>query len=55
MEPGLAPDADSLRERLLWRRPLRPAAVLSDALDAVLRESEWLGVTGRGALSAPGP
>ncbi|MEO6999082.1 MAG: helicase-associated domain-containing protein [Terracoccus sp.] len=54
LEPGVAPDAGSLRERLLWRRPLRPASVLSDALDAVLREAEWLGVTGRGALSAPG-
>ncbi|OFE14981.1 hypothetical protein BA895_07495 [Humibacillus sp. DSM 29435] len=54
LEAGLSPDAESLRERLLWRRPLRPASVLSDALDAVLREAEWLGVTGRGALSAPG-
>lgn len=51
---GSAPDPTALRERLRWRRPLRPAAVLSEALEAVLREAEWLGVTGRGALSAAG-
>lgn len=51
---GEAPETESVRERMLWRRPLRPAAVLTEALDAVLREAEWLGVTGRGALSAPG-
>ncbi len=37
-----------------WRRPKRPAGKLSEAIDAVLREAEWLGVTGRGAISAPG-
>jgi hypothetical protein len=51
---GAAPDAEGLRERLLWRRPLRPAAVLAEAVEAVLREAEWLGVTGRGALSTAG-
>jgi hypothetical protein len=51
---GAAPDADELRERLLWRRPLRPAAVLAEAVEAVLREAEWLGVTGRGSLSRAG-
>lgn len=54
LEPGTAPDAESLLERLLWRRPLRPAAVLGEAVAAVLREAEWLGVTGRGALSSAG-
>ncbi len=54
LDAGSAPDTASLRERLLWRRPLRPDAVLSEALEAVLREAEWLGVTGRGALSTPG-
>ena len=54
LEPGTAADPHSIRERLGWRRPLRPAGPLSDAIDAVLREAEWLGVTGRGAISSPG-
>ncbi len=54
LPPGTAPEADSLLERLLWRRPLRPAGVLGEAVTAVLREAEWLGVTGRGALSSAG-
>lgn len=54
LEPGSAPDHTSLRERLAWRRPNRSAAVLDEAVEAVLRESEWLGVTGRGALSEAG-
>lgn len=51
---GHAPTADDLRELLLWRRPLRPAGPLADAVEGVLRQAEWLGVTGRGALSSPG-
>ncbi|MEO7751879.1 MAG: helicase-associated domain-containing protein [Terracoccus sp.] len=54
LDDGSAPDPRSLEERLLWRRPLRSSAVLGDAVAAVLREAEWLGVTGRGALSAAG-
>src|SRR6478736_2822115 len=54
LEPGSAPDRGSLRERLAWRRPNRSAAVLDDAVEAVLREADWLGVTGRGALSDAG-
>ncbi|GAB3054661.1 helicase-associated domain-containing protein [Intrasporangium mesophilum] len=54
LETGHAPTVDSLRERLAWRRPNRPTDVLDEAVDAVLREAEWLGVTGRGALSSPG-
>src|SRR6478736_1129710 len=54
LEPGHAADHTSLRERLAWRRPNRSAAVLDEAVEAVLRESEWLGVTGRGALSDAG-
>jgi hypothetical protein len=54
LEPGSAPDHASLRERLAWRRPNRSAAVLDEAVEAVLREAEWLGVTGRGALSDAG-
>lgn len=51
---GTSVEVESLRERLLWRRPLRPAAVVADAVAAVLREAEWVGVTGRGALSTAG-
>lgn len=54
LEPGSAADHASLRERLAWRRPNRSAAVLDEAVEAVLRECEWLGVTGRGALSDAG-
>src|SRR6476660_8370433 len=54
LEPGSAADHASLRQRLAWRRPNRSAAVLDEAVEAVLRESEWLGVTGRGALSEAG-
>ncbi len=54
LQPGHAPSTESLVERLLWRRPLRNARLLSEAASAVLREAEWLGVTGRGALSSAG-
>ena len=54
LPPGSAPTAEDVTRRLLWRRPLRSGAVLGDAVAAVLREAEWLGITGRGALSAAG-
>jgi hypothetical protein len=54
LQPGSAADHASLRERLAWRRPNRSAAVLDEAVEAVLREAEWLGVTGRGAMSEAG-
>ncbi len=54
LAPGVAADHEAIRERLLWRRPLRSPDVLADAIRAVLAEAEWLGVTGRGALSSPG-
>jgi hypothetical protein len=54
LEQGSAPDRGSLRERLAWRRPNRSAAVLDEAVEAILREADWLGVTGRGALSEAG-
>ncbi|AXG12516.1 helicase-associated domain-containing protein [Intrasporangium calvum] len=53
LEPGMAADGTSIRERLHWRRPLRTATLLDGGIDGVLREAEWLGVTGRGALSSP--
>jgi hypothetical protein len=54
LETGSAPAPESLRQRLAWRRPNRSAGVLDEAVDAVLREAEWLGITGRGALSQAG-
>jgi hypothetical protein len=51
---GQAPDADSLAARLRWRRPMRRAEIIVAVTDAVLREAEWLGITGRGALSSAG-
>ena len=52
--PGDVATSDSLLARLRWRRPMRNPARLGDALTAVLREAEWLGVTGRGGLSTAG-
>lgn len=51
---GDAASADDVRHRLLWRQPLRPHEPLAETVAAVLREAEWLGVTGRGALSSAG-
>lgn len=56
---GAAPDTDSLLARLYWERPSRSVRPAPDELRArlarwTLSESELLGVTGRGALSAQG-
>ncbi|MGW3915032.1 helicase-associated domain-containing protein [Streptomyces sp. NPDC005070] len=56
---GASPDADSLLARLYWERPSRSARPSPDDLRArlarwTLSETELLGVTGRGALSAQG-
>lgn len=49
---ALAPDAASVVEVLTWHTPrsVPPAS----AVDGLLAEAGWLGVTGAGALSAPG-
>lgn len=39
---------------LHWQRPLRLPSGAPTRVDGVLREAAWLGVTGRGVLSAPG-
>jgi len=51
---GQAPDLDTLADRICWRRPLRRAEIIEAVTAAVLREAEWLGITGRGALSTAG-
>jgi hypothetical protein len=54
LAPGEVATSESLLGRLRWRRPLRNPARLGEAMAAVLREAEWLGVTGRGGLSTAG-
>lgn len=54
LPPGIASTPASVIERLGWRRPLRNPRVLQTAAVAVLREAEWLGVTGRSGLSTAG-
>ena len=51
---GVAPSADSLAAAVRWHRPRRVPASLDTVVAAVLREAEWLGVTGRGAVSTAG-
>jgi hypothetical protein len=51
---GQAPDRASLEQRIRWRRPMRRGEIIGAVTAAVLREAEWLGITGRGALSTAG-
>ena len=51
---GQAPDLAGLSERIRWRRPMRRGEIIDTVTAAVLREAEWLGITGRGALSNAG-
>ena len=49
---GVAPDWNSFKEVLSWRAPVRRNSSLQDELaEWTLREAEWLGITGQGALS----
>jgi hypothetical protein len=54
LPPGQAPDAGTLGERLAWRAPRRPEGLTRQLTEWTLREAAWLGVTGLGALAAPG-
>ncbi len=51
---GQAADLASLEKRIRWRRPMRRGEIIAAVTAAVLREAEWLGITGRGALSTAG-
>ncbi|MFE1012279.1 helicase-associated domain-containing protein [Streptomyces sp. NPDC058794] len=56
---GASPDEESVLARLRWERPLRGPQQRDDDLRGrlarwTLSEAELLGVTGRGALAAPG-
>ena len=50
--PGVAPEWSSFKELLLWRAPVRRNSSLQEELaEWTLREAEWLGITGQGAIS----
>ncbi len=49
-----APTAESLVARLRWHAPRRSPHLRDDLVGWTLREAEALGVTGRGAMPAPG-
>jgi hypothetical protein len=53
--PGVAPDWNSFKSVLDWRAPVRRSSSLQDELaEWTLREAEWLGITGQGAISKYG-
>ena len=50
--PEIAPEWSSFKELLLWRAPVRRNSSLQEELaEWTLREAEWLGITGQGAIS----
>jgi hypothetical protein len=50
--PSMAPEWNSFKDVLLWRAPVRRNSSLQEELaEWTLREAEWLGITGQGALS----
>ena len=52
---GIAPDWKSFKSLLDWRAPVRRNSSLQDELGQwALREAEWLGLTGQGAISKYG-
>lgn len=52
---SLAPDNKSFNELLSWRAPIRRNSSLQEELTTwTLREAEWLGITGQGAISKYG-
>jgi hypothetical protein len=49
---SVAPDWNSFKEVLSWRAPARRNSSLQEELaEWTLREAEWLGITGQGAIS----
>ena len=52
---ALAPDMKAFHELLAWRAPVRRNSSLQEELATwSLREAEWLGITGQGAISTYG-
>lgn len=53
--PGVSPEWNSFKSVIDWRAPLRRNSSLQDELaEWTLREAEWLGITGQGAISKYG-
>ncbi|HUK67988.1 MAG TPA: helicase-associated domain-containing protein [Streptosporangiaceae bacterium] len=52
--PGTSVSTDAMLRRLTWLSPRRPAALQAMLAETALREAAVLGLTGRGALAAPG-
>jgi Helicase conserved C-terminal domain len=53
--PSLAPDAAAFNALMTWRAPARRNSSSQEELSAwSLREAEWLGITGQGAISKYG-
>jgi hypothetical protein len=52
LPPGVATTADSVHERLRWQRPRHGGRLRRHLVAWTLREAEFLGVTGRGALAS---
>ena len=53
--PGIAPESLSFSEVLSWRAPVRRNSSLQEELASwTLREAEWLGISGQGAISKYG-
>jgi hypothetical protein len=49
---GIAPEWNSFKSVLTWRAPVRRNSSLQEELaEWTLREAEWLGITGQGAMS----
>ncbi|GAA1014440.1 hypothetical protein Aple_079340 [Acrocarpospora pleiomorpha] len=53
-EPGLAPSAESVLDRLAWEQPRRRGGFRTEFTEFTLREAELIGVTGLGAMSMHG-
>ncbi len=49
-----APDLSELSKRVRWERPRRGVGLHADIAHWSSREAEWLGITGRGAISSFG-
>lgn len=54
LEAGSAPTTEQVDALLRWKRPLRLPEGAPTRADDVLREADWLGVTGRSALTSAG-
>ena len=53
--PGISASHESVKTAVLWRYPHRRGiSITSELVQCTLREAEWLGITGGGALSPYG-